>query len=411
MLELDLTTVDTPAYVYDLAEVRASHDLLRAQLPEPHELYYSLKANPHPGLLGCLRDRGCRAEVTSVGELQSALDAGFAAHDVLYTGPSKRDEDIRWAVAAGVREFSADSPRSLDCLEHAAAEQDVRVRYLLRVNAHRPAPGVGLAMTGVPSQFGADAEWVANEPEKFTGRPHLDLHGLHLYMATNLVEEDHLVEQFAIAVETASHLRDRLGGPLRVLDLGGGFGAPYAHAGELPRFPTLARRVGELLDDAFPGWRRREPLVAFESGRYLTATCGRLLTRALEVKRSHGKRIVVFESGINHLGGMSGLRRVPPIVPDLLAPAEREPGTPDAMAVGPLCTPLDSWSRTAAVPDFQPGDLAVVPNVGAYGLSASLALFLGHPLPAEVIVDGDRILDHSRLVVNRRSLATTGGTP
>ena len=405
MPELDLAALDTPAYVYDLSAVREAHGQLRSFLPEPSTLYYSVKANPHPAVLACLRRQGCRCEVSSVGELQSALSAGFPAGEILYTAPAKRDDDVRFAVASGVREFSADSPRSLDQLDRIAADHGVRLRVLLRVNASNPVPGVGLAMTGVPSPFGADADWIAASPREFVGHDHVDLNGLHLYLATNIGDEDHLVEQFGISVLAAARLQERLGFPLRVLDLGGGFGAPYAHAGDLPRFPTLATRVEALLDEHFPLWRHGSPRIAFESGRYLTATCGRLVTKALEVKWSQGKRVVVFESGINHLGGMSGLRRVPVISPDLVAGDSVDDAVhEDAVAVGPLCTPLDSWTRAAALPDFQPGDVAVVPNVGAYGLSASLALFLSHPMPAEVIADGDRVVESSRLNVNRERL-------
>ncbi|MEU0884347.1 type III PLP-dependent enzyme [Lentzea sp. NPDC005914] len=405
MPELDLAELDTPAYVYDLSAVRESHALLRSFLPEPSTLYYSVKANPHPAVLTCLRQQGCRCEVSSVGELRSALSAGFPAAEILYTAPAKRDEDVRFAVASGIREFSADSPRALDQLDVIAREHGARLRVLLRVNAKSPVPGVGLPMTGVPSPFGADADWIDGSPEEFIGRDHIELTGLHLYLATNVGHEDNLVEQFEIAIRAAVRAQERLGFPLRVLDLGGGFGAPYAHVGELPRFPAMASRVEALLDEHFPRWRRGTPRIAFESGRYLTATCGRLVTRALEVKWSQGKRVVVFESGINHLGGMSGLRRVPAIAPDLVAgDSVDDAAHEDAAAVGPLCTPLDSWTRAAALPDFQPGDVAVVPNVGAYGLSASLALFLSHPMPAEVITDGGRMLESSRLSVTREHL-------
>ncbi|NBH07253.1 type III PLP-dependent enzyme, partial [Amycolatopsis sp. SID8362] len=78
----------------------------------------------------------------------------------------------------------------------------------------------------------------------------------------------------------------------------------------------------------------------------------------------------------------------PPLAPRLLGPAG--PDALDALVAGPLCTPLDTWSRGAKLPELSPGDLVAVPNVGAYGLSASLVAFLGHPLPVEVVVDGDR---------------------
>jgi diaminopimelate decarboxylase len=49
-----------------------------------------------------------------------------------------------------------------------------------------------------------------------------------------------------------------------------------------------------------------------------------------------------------------------------------------------------------------PGQLVGVPNVGAYGLSASLVAFLGHPPATEVAFDGGRITDVSRLELRRQ---------
>jgi diaminopimelate decarboxylase len=79
--------VDTPAYVYDIAELRRSFALLREALPSPSTIYYSLKANPHPDVLTTLCGLGANAEVCSVGELDAATAAGFQPGQVLYTGP------------------------------------------------------------------------------------------------------------------------------------------------------------------------------------------------------------------------------------------------------------------------------------------------------------------------------------
>lgn len=402
-----LESAGTPAYVYDLSLIRDAHAQLVASLPAPSELCYSLKANPHPAVLALLREAGCRGEVSSTGELRAALDAGFDPGAILYTGPAKRDTDVRVAIEAGVREFSVDSPQGIDQLDRISGGCGITTRCLLRVNAERPVPGAGLAMTGVPSQFGADLSWVESEPERFGDRANVDVHGLHLYMATNLVDEGSLVDQFCLAAEVVGRLQSRMGKRFRVVDLGGGFGAPFACHGELPRFPTLAGRLEELLDAALAGWRDGAPRVVFESGRFLTATCGRLFTQVLDVKHSHGKRIVVLDSGVNHLGGMSGLRRLPRISPDLV-PLGQPRGAPyDCMVAGPLCTPLDTWARNGQLPDVQAGDLLVVPNVGAYALHASLVLFLGHPLPVEIVVERDIELERSRTAVLRESAAVS----
>lgn len=391
--------IETPAYVYDLDEVRRAHALLHGALPRPSRIFYSLKANPHPVIVRTLAGLGCDAEICSPGELAVALAAGVPPDRMLYTGPGKRDADVVEAVKAGVEWFSVDSPAGLAQVDRIAAEADHPVRCLLRVNDRAAVPGQGLTMTGVASQFGADADWIVAEPTAFAG-----VAGFHLYMGSNIDDERALDAQFGTAIATARLLADRLGVEPEVLDLGGGFGAPFARAGTLPRFDTLAGTLAGLLDDNFPGWRDGRPVVAFESGRYLTATSGTLLTRVLDVKESHGQRVLVLESGINHLGGMSGLRRLPPIVPDLTGASSEVPSRDDTIVAGPLCTPLDTWARAAAVPPVQPGDVLRVPNVGAYGLTASLLAFLGHPAPHEVVVDGGAVVDVSQLTWVRREL-------
>ncbi|MEU1662143.1 type III PLP-dependent enzyme [Streptomyces sparsogenes] len=397
-----------PAYVYDLAQVRRNHASLVAALPYGTGLYYSLKANPHPALLTELRARGTRAEVCSTGELDAALGAGWPAGELLYTGPGKSDAEVGYALGHGVRMFSVDSPHALDQLDRLAAGHGVTARCLLRVNDDQPVPGQGLAMTGVASQFGADTAWVLAEPRRFAGRPHAAVTGLHLYMGTNLAGVGDLLGQFSRSLGTARRLADALSGHgvrLDTWDLGGGFAAPFAKAGEPADLTGLREPLERLLDREAPGWRRGRPAVVFESGRYLVGTAGTLVTEVLDVKRSHGRDVVVLRSGINHLGGMSGLRRLPPLAPHLLHARDTRQGPPlDALVSGPLCTPLDTWARGAPLPPVRPGDVVAVPNVGAYGLYASLVAFLGHPLPAEVVVDGDRPdrePEVSRLVLTR----------
>ncbi|MEO3755843.1 type III PLP-dependent enzyme [Streptomyces sp. B6B3] len=404
--------VGTPAYVYDLDEVERCHRTLVSALPRPSRLYYSLKANPHPAVVTRLSGLGCSLEVSSPGELATALKSGVPPETILYTGPGKRDAEVRDAVAAGVRWFSVDSPHGIDQVDRAAETAAVTARCLLRLNGHEKTAGQGLTMTGVASQFGADVEWLVAEPAAFASRPRARVSGLHLYLGSNLLDEDELVAQFAAALRTAETAHAVLPDRIEVLDLGGGFGAPFARSGRLPDLPTLGVRLASLLDDAFAGWRGGRPVVAFESGRFLTATCGSLLTRAVDVKRSHGTQVVVLESGINHLGGMSGLRRLPPLLPELVpgrGAAGRDTGQDSgqgerSLVTGPLCTPLDTWARAAVLPPVRPGDVLRVPNVGAYGLTASLTGFLGHPAPLEVIVEGGEIAEVSRLVWERNAV-------
>lgn len=406
-----------PAYVYELEALREAHRDLRAALPEPHDLYYSLKANPHPALVDELRRLGCRAEVSSAGELRTALEAGFDAETCLYTGPAKQPAEVWYALDRGVRHFSLDSPAQLDLVSYLAAENGVPVDALLRINPDQAAGGMGLAMTGESSQFGADASWVLSSPDDFLSGGSCPISGYHLFVGTNIEKPGDLLRIFEGTIRLSARLAERLGGPPAVVDLGGGFAHPFAQAGDRPDYTGIRDAIAGLLDEHLPGWRERRPAIAFESGRYLVGSAGTLLCTVRDVKESKGRTYVMLDSGIHHLGGMSGLRRVPRITPTLETPDDDEApltppadgdGPPDCDIVGPLCTPLDSWARGVRLERHpEPGDLVAVPNVGAYGLTGSLIGFLSHDPPPEIITDGGQPTEVSQVRLHRDRAAVT----
>ncbi|WP_433534575.1 type III PLP-dependent enzyme [Micromonospora sp. CA-249363] len=406
-----VATYGSPLYVYDLERVDRAHADLRAVLPSPSTLLYSMKANPHPAIARRLRQAGCRLEVSSAGELAAALLAGAGGQELLYTGPAKPLAELEHAVAAGVRAFSVESLTELERLGQAAARQRADLTALLRVNGQGATGGSGLRMTGIASQFGIDAETLAAHwsPERMPERVHVA--GLHLFPVTNARSEEQLLAELRAAIDTAAELARTCRLEPAVIDLGGGFGAPYAAAGSRPRYPRLRAEAEQQLDASFPGWRASRPEVMFESGRYLVAESGTLLTTVIDVKRSRGKTYAVLDAGINVLGGMTGLGR---LLPMRAIPTESAETADDVARVdlaGPSCTPLDVLGRDVPLPDARPGAILAIPNVGAYGLSASLNGFLSRPLPAEVLLSGGRVVAASRSEM-RRVHATFGeGAP
>ena len=56
--------------------------------------------------------------------------------------------------------------------------------------------------------------------------------------------------------------------------------------------------------------------------------------------------------------------------------------------VGPLCTGIDILASDVPAPAPRAGDLLAVLDAGAYGYSEAMPLFLSHPIPAEVVIDG-----------------------
>ena len=300
----------TPLYVYDMDRVTASYRDLRNSLPPGVAIFYSLKANPHPDVARALRQAegspSCRAEVSSVGELAAALEAGFAAGDCLYTGPAKTESELTTAIAAGVRTFSVESLTDLERAGSMAARLGVVIDCLLRINIVTATAATSIRMTGRPSQFGIDSETLAAELPRLQAVSGTRLAGAHFYSLSNARDGESLIGELQQSISTAARLHTELGLPMRVLDLGGGFAAPYAVPGERPVYSRLRDALTSALDTSFPHWRSGKPWVACESGRYLVGDCGELVATVINIKESRGQRFVILDAGINTLGGMAG---------------------------------------------------------------------------------------------------------
>src|SRR5262249_46881426 len=128
-----LRTYGSPLYAYDLDEADRRARSLLAVLPPGASLYYSLKANPLPALVRALKEQGCGAEVSSLGELAVASDAGVDPSRTLFGGPGKTSEEMTAALAAGVRHFSCESWVDVRRLDDVARRAGIRAQVLLRI--------------------------------------------------------------------------------------------------------------------------------------------------------------------------------------------------------------------------------------------------------------------------------------
>jgi diaminopimelate decarboxylase len=380
----------TPFYVYDLSDVSRNYAALGRALPEGAKLLYSLKANPLPAIARRLRELGARAEVSSPGELSVALGAEFAAEHMLYTGPAKTSLELELALDAGVRWFSLESAGDFARLAALVERRNVGVKALLRLNPNA-ASDAALAMTGVASQFGfEEAEASAFLQSRARRAEQVAIVGVHVFFGTQLKGVEACASALCAAWNAAMALGAERAEPWQVVDLGGGFPWAYACAGQTS-LAGLAERlsrhgVGGGTTDCW-----------FESGRYLVASAGTLVTRVTDVKISRGKKFVLLDSGINHLGGMAGLGRLWRPQPTLVPLADDAGARERIELTGPLCTTLDSLGAAVDAPLLKPDDFVAIPNTGAYGLTASLTGFLSRPTPLELVCDGSDVIGAHRL--------------
>jgi diaminopimelate decarboxylase len=374
----------TPFYAYDRRLVAERIALLRKTLPEELHLHYAIKANPMPALVQFIVPRVDGLDVASAGELAVALNAGIAPEAVSFAGPGKRAEELAAAVAAGIV-INMESESEMDRIARLAAAQGRRPRVAIRVNPDFELKTSGMKMGGGPKQFGVDAERVPDMLARLKTLP-LDFAGFHIFSGSQNLSAAAIQEAQTKTFELAYALAAHAPAPVRLLNIGGGFGVPY-FPGERP---LDLDAVGAHLRALLPRARERLPHAEFviELGRYLVAEAGIYVCRVIDRKISRGHVFLVTDGGLHHHLAASGnfgqvLRKnYPVLVGTKVTGAAREV----ASVVGPLCTPLDLLADRMELARADVGDLIVVLQSGAYGLTASPTAFLSHPAPLEVLV-------------------------
>ncbi|MFC9786497.1 pyridoxal-dependent decarboxylase, exosortase A system-associated [Rhodococcus sp. NPDC127528] len=375
----------TPFFAYDRALLTARVELLRRTLPRQIQLSYAVKANPMPAVVQHLAGLVDSFDVASALEMQTALDTPMPASKVSFAGPGKTDAEIARAVAAGVT-LEIESASEFTRLVAAGDRLGLRPRVAIRVNPDFQVKGSGMRMGGGPQQFGVDAEQV---PALLADLASADVEilGFHVFAGSQNLNADILCDAQRRTVDLMLALAARTPWPIRYLNLGGGFGIPYFDRDsplDLPAIgANLAELVGETISPNLPDAR-----VVIELGRYIVGECGVYVTRVVDRKQSRGRTYLVVDGGLHHQLAASGnfgqvIRRNYPIA---VGNRIDEPVDGTVDVVGCLCTPLDLLGDDVALPYAEVGDLIVLFQSGAYGLTASPTAFLGHPAPAEVLV-------------------------
>jgi ornithine decarboxylase len=365
----------TPCLVLDLAVVRQRYAELRAELPEAR-VYYAVKANPDPAVLSTLAAAGSRFDVASPGELELLRRLGVHGRRMCYANPIRKPTEVAAAWAAGVPRYVTDSLEDLVVLaEHAPG-----ARVLVRVAVDESG-----SATRFGGKFGCSPDEAARLLNR-AGELGLDAAGLCFHVGSQQTRPDAWADAVAIAGEVAASVTAAGGpvaaGPVRLLDLGGGF--PVRYDSDVPPLADYAAAIRAAVRRHFPG---RAPELAVQPGRLLVAEAGVLHAEVVRVSRRHdGRRWVYLDVG--RYGGLAETEGEA-IRYHLVTPHDDGPAAPAVLA-GPTCDGDDLLYRDVALPEaLSAGDLVRLLAAGAYTASYASVGFNGvPPLPVHCVDSG-----------------------
>lgn len=394
----------TPLIIYDedqmVGMMDAYHQIFKRH-EVPYSISYASKAFSSIQMIKLLNSRDMELDVVSIGELYTALRAGFPVEDIHFHGNNKTPYEIGYALKEGVRFFIIDALDEVGLINRLAKElglsEDDQVKVLIRINPSVDVNTHEYISTGQEdSKFGLSLSNGAAKTaiELIKVSEHLQFKGIHYHLGSQLSE----ATPFINAITNVVNWLDEEDIDIEILNMGGGYGVKYTD-GDV-RFP-IEHGFDEILNHlkaVLKSSNRPMPHLMIEPGRSITAEAAITVYEVGTIKDIPG-----ISKYVSIDGGMSDHIRTPlygadyEVIPVVEQVAKDQVQT---HVVGKLCESGDVIGKNKMLPrDIKRGDLLAVKSTGAYHYSMA-SNYNQMQKPAVIFVSETGV----RQVIKRQSL-------
>jgi len=360
----------TPLFVVDHDELRKNYRAFRRHLPRV-QVYYAVKANSDPAIVRTLFREGASFDVASMPEF-------MIVHDNIRHWPAKKRQDWIWDKI-----IYANPTKPTDTLGKLNRYKPLVTfdnrEEIFKIKQHAPDAGLALrlkvpntgAMVELSSKFGAtpgEAVDLILEAD----RQGLVVEGISFHVGSQTTNFENYVQALSLTAAIFQEAQDRGYHRMNLLDIGGGFPAPYDST--VRPIKELARIINTEIDRLFP----KDIQVLAEPGRFLVASAGYAVSKIIGKAVRDGKTSYYINDGVYHT--YSGV-----IFDHCKYPVKSFKRGPTSLCsvFGPTCDALDVVSMAENLPDLERDDFVYSVNIGAYS-HASATWFNGFP-PARVV--------------------------
>ncbi|MBW2541557.1 MAG: diaminopimelate decarboxylase [Deltaproteobacteria bacterium] len=343
----------TPLYVYDSCRVEINLRRLADALERAgvrHRLLFAFKANRHPAILSRIRKMGnVGIDACSPNEVSAALEAGWQAEEISYTGTSLSRQDLDQILPHPLQ-LNIDS---LSALEKVGSRCPGRT-IGLRIN-----PGVG-EYSATPTASGTKPTKFGIYPDQFeqalevARRHELHVRGIHFHMGSGWLHDE--LPVFHAAVCRAAEMARRIT-ELEYVNVGGGIGVRLVESHRAPDLDAYAEGLAKHLNPL-------HTTVLCEPGDFAVRDGGVFLVEAVGVDVKGGTTFVGVAAGFNAFA-------IPVLYQDpqevvLCRAADAPPALTCALA-GHINEATDLLADECRLPEVREGDILALLNAGGYG--------------------------------------------
>ncbi|MBR9868855.1 MAG: type III PLP-dependent enzyme [Oceanospirillales bacterium] len=355
----------TPFQLIDLQTVAEKYQELKSGF-DFASIYYAVKANPHPQIVGLLADLGSSFDIASIYELDQVLSHNVTPDRISYGNTIKKREDIRYFYEKGVRLFATDSEADLENI----AEYAPGSRIYIRIQTE----GAEGADWPLSRKFGCNPD-MALDLAILAKKLGLEPYGISFHVGS----QQRLIDVWDAAIAKVKvifeRLRSECGIELRMINMGGGFPAQYLTKAN--DFSVYCEEITRYLMEDFGD---NPPLIILEPGRSLVGDSGLLVSEVVLISRkSHTalNRWVYTDVGL-----FNGLIETLGEAIKFPLETEREGEGEEVVLAGPTCDSMDIMYENYKYElplSLEIGDRLYWFSTGAYTTSYSSVEFNGFP--------------------------------
>jgi ornithine decarboxylase len=360
----------SPLFVIDHDELRKNYRQFRKYLPRV-QVYFAVKANSDPAIVRTLFKEGSSFDVASMPEF-------MIVHENIKHLPAKQRQDWIWDKI-----IYANPTKPVETLEELNQYKPLvtfdNFEEINKIKRHAPNAGLVLrlqvpntgAMVELSSKFGA-APGEAVDMILAADKAGLVVEGISFHVGSQTTNFENYVQALNLTANIFKEARDRGYHKMNLVDIGGGFPAPYDST--VRPFRELAKVINTEVERLFP----KNIQILAEPGRFLVASTGYAVSKVIGKAVRGGKKCYYINDGVYHT--YSGV-----IFDHCKYPikAFKKGPTEICSVFGPTCDALDVVSMAENLPDLERDDFVYSENIGAYS-HASATYFNGFP-PATVV--------------------------
>lgn len=361
----------TPLFVYDADRMASQyHRLTDAFKGLKLNIHYACKALSNQAVLQHFRALGAGLDTVSIEEVQLGLRAGFRPEQIIYTPNGVSFEEIKEAVALGVK-VNIDNLVMLEKFGHEFGDS---YPVCVRLNPHIVAGGNHKIQVGhIDSKFGISIHQMRHLT-RLVEAYKIHVNGLHMHTGSDILDVDVFLKGSELLLEAAFHFKE-----LEYIDFGSGFKVAY----KPNDVSTDIEELGEKLGAQFRTFCKeygRELELAFEPGKFLVSEAGTFLCKVNVIKQTTATVFAGVDSGFNHF--------IRPMLYDAYHHITNI-SNPDGQeriytVVGYICeTDTFAWDRR--IGEIHEDDVLAFHNAGAYVFTMA-SNYNSRMKPAEVLI-------------------------